>query len=50
MSESKLTSFEAVIAAFAFVATFALGYQYWRLSVRQDQQDAWRIRKAQRAQ
>jgi hypothetical protein len=40
MPESKLTSFEAVIAAFAFVATFALGYEYWRLSVRQDQQDA----------
>ena len=40
MPESKLTACEAVHAAFAFVATFALGYEYWKLSVRQDQQDA----------
>lgn len=40
MPDSKLTAFEAVVAAFTFVATFALGYQYWKLSIRQDQQEA----------
>src|SRR3954470_3965473 len=40
MSESTLSPFQAVIAAFTAVATFALGYEYWRLSVRQDEQDA----------
>ncbi|MFL5441104.1 MAG: hypothetical protein ACJ79W_18240, partial [Myxococcales bacterium] len=40
MSESTLSPFQAVIAAFMAVATFALGYEYWKLSGRQDEQDA----------
>jgi len=39
-SESKLSSSEAVLAAFTFVATFALAYGNWRLSTRQDDLDA----------
>jgi hypothetical protein len=38
-AESKPSSFEAVLAAFAFVATFALGYGQWRLAIRQNEQD-----------
>jgi len=36
-TESKPSSFEAVFAAYAVVATFALGYGYWRLATRQDE-------------
>jgi hypothetical protein len=40
MAESKLSSFEAVVAAFTFVAIFALGYCHFRVSLRQDEQEA----------
>ncbi len=39
-AESRPSSFEAVFAAYAVVATFALGYGYWRLATRQNEQDA----------
>jgi hypothetical protein len=39
-AESKPRSFEAVIAAFAFVVCFALAYDYWKLASRQNEQDA----------
>jgi hypothetical protein len=39
-AESKPSSFEAVFAAYAVVATFVLGYGYWRLATRQNEQDA----------
>ena len=38
--ESRPSSFEAVFAAYAVVATFALGYGHWRLATRQNEQDA----------
>jgi len=38
--ESKPSSFEAVVAAFTVVATFSLGYCYWRLETRQAELDA----------
>src|SRR5438445_12959007 len=39
-AESRPSSFEAVFAAYVVVATFALGYGYWRLATRQNEQDA----------
>jgi hypothetical protein len=36
----KPSSFEAVIAAFAFVVSFAFAYGYWRLATRQSEQDS----------
>src|SRR2546430_14163163 len=39
-AESRPSSFEAIFAAYAVVATFALGYGYWRLATRQNEQDA----------
>jgi len=39
-AESRPSSFEAVMAAFTVVATFALGYGYWKLATRQNEQDA----------
>jgi len=39
-AESRPSSFEAVFAAYAVVATFALGYGHWRLATRQNEQDA----------
>ena len=39
-AESRPSSFEAVFAAYAVVATFALGYGHWRLATRQNDQDA----------
>src|SRR4051812_37615067 len=38
--ECKLSSFEAVVAAFVSVAMFTLGYSHWRLAIRQDEQEA----------
>jgi hypothetical protein len=38
--EPKPSPFEAVFAAYVVVATFVLGYGYWRLATRQNQQDA----------
>lgn len=38
--ESKPSSFETVVAAFTVVATFSLGYCYWRLETRQAELDA----------
>jgi len=38
-ADAKPSSFEAVVAAFTVVATFALGYGYWKLATRQDEQD-----------
>ena len=35
----KPSSFEAVIAAFAFVVSFAFAYGYWRLATHQNEQD-----------
>jgi len=40
MAESKPSSFEAVIAGFTVVATFALGLCYWNVANRQNEQDA----------
>jgi hypothetical protein len=37
--ESKPSSFEAIIAAFTIVVTFALAYGYWKLANRQNEQD-----------
>jgi len=39
-AESKPSSLEAVIAAFAFVVSFAFAYGYWKLATRQNEQDA----------
>ena len=39
-AEQKPSSFEAVFAAYVVVATFVLGYGYWRLATRQNEQDA----------
>src|SRR2546422_11335083 len=38
-AEPKPSSFEAVFAAYVVVATFVLGYGYWRLATRQNEQD-----------
>src|SRR2546427_2252297 len=38
-AEPKPSSFEAVFAAYVVVATFVLGYGYWRLAPRQNEQD-----------
>ncbi len=38
-ADAKPSSFEAVVAAFTVVATFALGYGYWRLATRQNELD-----------
>ena len=38
-AEQKPSSFEAVFAAYVVVATFVLGYGYWRLATRQNEQD-----------
>jgi len=48
--ESKPSSFEAVVAAFAVVATFSLGYCYWRLETRQSEQEARIERQAEQFQ
>ena len=36
-ADAKPSSFEAVVAAFTVVATFALGYGYWKLATRQNE-------------
>jgi hypothetical protein len=38
--DRKPSSFEAVIAAFAVATTFVLGFGYWHLATRQNEQDA----------
>ncbi len=48
--ESKPSSFEAVVAAFAVVSTFSLGYCYWRLETRQSEQEARIERQAEQFQ
>ena len=49
-AESKPSSFEAVVAAFAVVATFSLGYCYWRLETRLSEQEARIERQAEQFQ
>src|SRR2546427_11649316 len=50
-AEPKPSSFEAVFAAYVVVATFVLGYGYWRLATRQNEQDVKieQLRQAQQA-
>src|SRR3989454_7259900 len=38
-AEPKPSSFEAVFAAYVVVATFVLGYGYWRLATRQNEEN-----------